>query len=896
MCITNIKNNALSAKLTSCNGYIIPIAVLMFVFLYAFSPAHPLIQPAQPVRVTAPLDSVKKDSVKKDSVTFKISKDALKNKVSYHAADSTFLDVKNRKLYLITKAEVTYENVKINADYICIDWKKNELIAYGIHDSFADSTMGRPVLSIDNEPYESDTMRYNFVSKKGKMKSVRTKQGDGFLYGETVKRDTSQSLFLKHGWYTTCSDEHPHFEIAVSKVKVIPNKSIISGPAHLVIADVPTPLVIPFGFFPINKGHRNGILIPRFVNEESPNGRGFGLNDGGYYIHIKDYADLRLTGSIFSKGSWIISAGSSYVQRYRYNGNVSFNYNVNKIGEPRTYEQTVARLFLITWNHTMDARVRPGTTFSANVNLQSGGAAGNYLRRNTTNSTEFLNNEIRSNISYSKSFMKGKMMLALNANHSQNTLSHAVNATLPSGQFYINSIYPFRFKEHPGSAKWYEKINTTYNLQFANSLTSNDSLFYNKEQYRADTLKKYLRNGLQHSIPLSTSFNLLKYFNVATGVTFNQRFYFNSIEKTFVEKGNYNGTKDTVLSTVKNGFHSPVDMGFSAGISTRIFGKFNFYNTRLIAIRHVLTPSVSFSYHPDYSEAIYGYYRKVKNPDASTYTTYSIFENGIYGSPALGKSAMLSLNLGNNLESKWKNKKDTITGVNKISLLDYLNFGTYYNLLADSMKLGNINVSGGTSILKKININFSGALTPYDKDSSKGNEYYVNRYLIQNGKGTLARIINFHTGFVFSFNGNPAQKKKPVSGFAPEVADIENRPYNYIDFNIPWNLHVNYNIDYNVRNKYIVSPTFRKFTQSLSLNGDFNITTNWKLAASMQVNPLNVQIQYVTVDLYRDLHCWDMRLQIIPIGDRRGFNFTIQAKSALLQQLKLTRRFDARYY
>ncbi len=874
------------------NRRFIPFALLMFVVLYAFaSDAHSLI----PAKSCAPLDSIKKDSV-----ILKISKDAPKSKISYHATDSAYFDIKNRKLYLVTDAVMEYDNVKVSADYICVDWSTNQLIAYGVRETKADSTRGKPVLTINDEPYLADTMIYDFKSRKGKMKNVRSRQGDGFLHGETVKRNTDESIFMKNGWYTTCNLEHPHYQINITKLKLIPNKQIVSGPAYLVVADVPTPLAIPFGFFPINKGQRNGILIPSFANEESPSGRGFGLLDGGYYFHLKDYADMKITGSIFSKGSWIGSVATNYVKRYRYNGGVSFKYGINKYGEPHTYEQKITKQFFFQWGHSINPLTHPGVSFNANVNLSSGGSEGSYLRRNATNTTDFVNNEIRSNINFTKSFMKDKMRLTITADHSQNSLTHLVTASFPSGQFSISNIYPFRFGEHLGGQRWYEKVSTNYNLSFSNSLTSNDSTFYTRAQYHIDTLRKYLRSALMHTIPLATSFNVLKYFNISPTITYRQRFYFNSIEKKLVEKGNSTGMGDSIYTSTIYGLKAPVDWDFGIGLSTRIFGKFNFYKTKLIAVRHIITPSLGFNYHPDYSDPKYGYYRKIGvegDTLRTKYNYYSIFSNGVYGSPELGRRASLSINIGNNFESKWKNKKDTITGTKKIVLLDILNFSSSYNFLADSLKLSDIGIQASTNILKRININFGSSFNPYAVDSSRNTEYKINRYLINSPAHKLARLQSLNLGLVVSLNSESLKKKKSNTGSERELNEVNNHLNNYIDFNIPWNLNFNYNFYYTA--PYILIPnnsTISRQRHSLSLNGDFSITPNWKLAGSIYMDPSKLQLQTVSLDLYRDLHCWDMRINIRPFGENRGFLFSLQAKSALLQQLKITRKFDSRYY
>jgi hypothetical protein len=878
----------------------IPVALLMFVVLYAFTttPRVAIIS-AHPFAGSLVTDTLPKDSLPEDSSGIAISKDAPKSKITYSATDSCFFDIRNRKLYLVTDAVMEYENVKVEAGYIMVDWNTNRLYAYGFKDSMADSTVGRPVLTIDNEPYASDTMIYDFKTKKGRMKSVRTKQGEGYLSGETVKRNSDETIFLKHGWYTTCNAEHPHFQIDVTKAKLIPNKQIVTGPAFLVIADVPMPVAVPFGFFPINKGQRNGFVIPRFANEESPNGRGFGLLDGGYYFHIKQYADMRLTGSIFSKGSWIVSASSNYVKRYRFNGGIRFDYANNKRGEPNTSEQTISKQFFLQWTHNLNQLVRPGTNFSANVNLSSGGVSGNYLRRNSTNTNEFLNNEIRSNISFSKSFLKNRMSLTLNANHSQNSVTHLVNMTLPSGQFYINNIYPFRFGEHVGSLRWYEKITTNYNMQFLNTLASNDSTFYTAAQYRTDTLKKYLKNGFMHTIPLGTSFNILKYLTISPGLQFNQRFYFNTVNKTLAVKGNYNGTGDSIYTQTVNGFKAPVDYSINLGMSTRFFGKFSFYRTKLIAIRHTVTPSVGFSYRPDYSEDRYGYYRKigvVNDTTRTRYNYYSIFEGGVFQYPSLGKTAALSFSLGNNFESKWKSKKDTVTGTKKVMLLDFLNINSGYNFLADSLKLGLINFSLGTNILRRISVNVSGSFNPYQVDSNAGMEYNIDKLLIRSEEPILARLQYIQAGLVFSLNSDVLKKKKSSVGTAEELNDVNDHPMRYIDFTIPWNLNFNYNFRYNAPYRLLSNEGFVKYTQSLMLSGDLRITANWKVAGNMAIDPTTLRLQYVSMDLYRDLHCWDMRLNVIPFGERRGFYFALAAKSSLLQDLKLTRRFDARYY
>jgi hypothetical protein len=858
--------------------------------MYAFADAHSFQSKAIGVTDTIPADSVRKDS------TVKIAKDAPKSKIKYHATDSALFDLKNKKLYLVKNAALEYQNMKVEANNIIVDWTTNELLAYGNYDSIADSTLGKPVLYIDNQPFSADTMIYNFNTQKGKMRAARTKQGEGYLYARAAKRNSDESMFLKDGWYTTCSYPHPHFQLNVTKVKLIPEKKIISGPAYLVIADVPLPLILPFGYFPINKGQRNGFIIPKFKSEEGQQGRGFGLLDGGYYFHIKDYADMRIAGSIFTKGSWILSTATSYSRRYHYNGNISLNYNVNKTGEPGTIEQVTSRMFFISLNHNLNPLTHPGTNFSANINLQSGGTSGNYLRKNSTNTNDFLNNEIRSNVNFSKSFFKNKVQLSLSANHSQNTLTHQLFLSLPSGQVYVNNIYPFRYKDHPGSQRWYEKISTNYVLQFKNELVSNDSLFYSRAQFRPDTLKKYLSNGLSHSIPIGTSINVLKYFNLSPSANFNQHFYFNTIRKTLLPNGNYNGTADSLITTRLYEFKAPYDYSFNLGLSTRIFGKFNFFHTKLIAIRHVATPSISFNYHPDFGKSEYGYYERVRNPNDTIYSIYSIFEGAPYGYPGRGEAGRLNFSLGNQFESKWKSKSDTVTHTKKIMLLDFLNFSTGYNFLADSMRWDNLALSGGTNIAKKVNINFDGIFTPYDKDSSKGSEYYVNRFLVNSPGNHLLKLLQLRTGLMFSLNSKQAQQRRSNKGTQQELDDIRDHPYQYIDFNIPWNLSLNYNLAYISKGKYIVPQEYKAFTQTLRLDGDFNITPNWKLAGNMIMDPSKLQVQYVSFDLYRDLHCWDMSISIRPFGESRGFLFNLKAKSTLLQDLKLTRKFDARYY
>ena len=829
------------------------------------------------------------DSTRPDSTGIRISKDALKSKVQYHAEDSIIFDVEGKGLFLYGKAELTYENLVLKAERISIDWNTNMLYAHGIKDTIGDSLMGTPAFTVDGENYRSEEMVYNFKNKKGKMIGVRTTQGEGFLYGKAVKRDENENLYMKNGWYTTCSEPHPHFQINVSEVKVIPNKRIITGPANLVISDIPTPAVVPFGFFPIQKGQRSGFILPTYSDDYQ---RGFGLRDGGYYFNINDYVDLKLTGSIFSRGAWIANIGSSYAKRYHYRGNFRVSYNRDLTGERGTYTEQIANLINVNWTHTQDGKARPGTNFSASVNAGSS----NYQRRNSLNTGEMLNNELTSSVNYSKSFGGGKYVFSLNANQRQNVTTRSLDLTLPNANFFVNNIYPFKRKEQIGSVRWYEKITTNYALDIRNSLSTYDSLLFKAEQWRPDVLNEKLSTGASHSIPLATSFMLLKYFTFTPSANLTQYFYPKTIEKLLIKGGGINGT-DTNITQWKNDFRVATAYSMNFGVNTRFYGMYKFNGRKLLAMRHTVMPSIGFAYKPDYGLINrYGYYQQYEVANRGYFEKYSIFERSTHGGPAAGRVGSLNTSVNNSFEIKVRNPKDTINPVSKISIIDNLALSAGYNFFADSLKLSPLNLSARSLILKKINIDFGASFSPYQLDTVRGTVRSVNRYLIQSPNPKLANMQTARLAFSFNLNDQANKKRTSNRATEGELADINRFPDRYVDFNIPWNLNVMYNFGYTMRNPFDASATIKsQFTQNVSLNGDFNLTPKWKVGGDAYFDVQTQQFTYMSVNVYRDLHCWDMQMNIRPFGTLRGFNFTIKVKSPVLSDLKLVRRFDNRF-
>lgn len=787
--------------------------------------------------------------------------EALRSKIKYSARDSVRADLLEKNVYLFGAATVDYEDLHLDAERILIDMDKKELTAEGVADSLGNVT-GSPHFSQGNQKFRSSTIRYNFDTKKGKIGYVITQEGDGFIHGEVVKKDPENNFFIRRGMYTTCDLDTPHFAITSNKLKVISNNKIVTGPAYLTIESVPTPIAIPFGFFPNKKGRSSGVIFPVFGESAQ---RGFYFQHLGYYFGFNDFFNLALTSDLYTLGSFTLDASSLYKNRYRYSGSFQLSYAYTVTSEPELPDYNSRKDFHINWSHNQDPKANPNRSFSASVNAGSS----SYYQNTISSTNNFLSNTFQSSISYSRTFPGKPYNLGVQLTHSQNTITHDIRITSPDLSFNVARIYPFRRKHTAGAQKWFEKIGASYSVRATNYIQTKDSMLFRRE-----SLDQF-QNGIQHNIPISTSFNILKYFTVTPSANYTERWYFKTTQYDWDPERLQTDTMQV------HGFQTNRDYQFSVGTSTRIYGMFQMPRGPIAAIRHVLTPSVSLSYRPDFSAQSFGYYKSVQTDSTGTERNYSIFQSNVYGGPPAGKYGTLSFSLNNNLEMKVRTRSDTGEVLKKIKLLESLNFGAGYNLMADSMKWSVLSVNGRTTILDKIGINFGAILDPYAFDENNRDynrfQYDMNRQVFRLTSASLS----------FNYTLNKQAPKQGNKYSKQELDYINSHPEEYVDFTIPFNLSMSYTMSYS---KTGALPSTTR--QSASVNGDFSLTSRWKIGFNSWYDFDNGRFTNFGVNFYRDLHCWEMRLGWIPFGFQQSYNFQINVKASILQDLKLIKKRD----
>jgi len=704
---------------------------------------------------------------------------------------------------------------------------------------------------------------------------------------------------LKNGKYTTCDAAHPHFYIAITKGISMPNDKIVSGPAYIVLADVPLPIGIPFGFFPNTTTKSSGVLIPRYGEEDR---RGFYLQDGGYYFAMNEYLDLRVTGDIYSNGTWGVRVGSNYKVNYKFNGNLNVRYfkNINGYkGIEGFYD--VSKDYNIGWSHNQDAKANPNSSFRASVNLSSS----SYDRNHTRNINSVMTNTKQSSISYQKSFPNSPFNLSASLNQSQNSKTNGVNLTLPKISLNMSRINPFKRKVATGPSKWYEDIQLSYTSLLENRISTVDSLLFTSAVWND------MENGYKHSIPLNLSIKpfrktpMLQTFAITPSMNYNGVLYTRQMYKEF-DSYDANGKAiitDTLINKISYG-HS-LYPSISSGISSKIYGMFQFSGDgRLEAIRHVMTPSATFSYVPDISSVMPDYYRDVVDESDSILETYSIYEGQIYGTPTLrGASGSLNFSLRNNLEAKMRSKEDTIDELEKVKILDNLSLSTSYNLFhSDTLTPAwtPIGFNGSTRVFKdKLNLSIRGVLDPFGYDTIRNRSRET--WFSQTGKPIRLTNISMSAGFRLSSKKQTPGRKDDQANLDSEsqlnnmdmAMDPSMGPYDpnqeeyygsYVDFDIPWSLRVDYSFSYNKPRDEV------KIVQTLRASGDFSLTPNWKIGFNTGYDLDKMQFTTTNLSIYRDLHCWEMRISVVPFGYYKSYNFQINAKSTILSDLKYNKR------
>lgn len=784
------------------------------------------------------------------------TKQVLDAPVIYSAKDSMRIDVKEKKLYLYGDAEVNYKEINLKSAYIELDFRKNTLFAEGTKDSLG-REKGRPEFKEGAQIIKSKTILYNFETKKGLITDVITQEADGYIHGETVKKMEDNVMFIKHGKYTTCENEHPHFYFNISKLKVIPDDKIISGPANLVVEDVPTPLAIPFGFFPNKKGRKNGILIPQYGESQA---LGFFLKEGGYYVGLSENMDLALTGDIYTRGSWATRAHTNYTQRYKFAGSFDARYSQIQISEREFPDYQLNKDFFVKWTHRQDPKARPNSSFSADVSA----GTSSFNRLNSAASTDFLQNAFQSSINYSKSWAGKPYSLNISARHTQNTQDSSVVISLPEVAFVVQRVFPLKKKTVVGSERWYEKIGVSLTSSMKNEIATKEYLLFTPA-----SLNNF-RNGVQHSVPISTSFKTMKYFTITPSINLTERWYFKTLEQS------YDNELQKVISDTITRFARAGEYNLNTNFTTKIYGMYQYRKGPIEAIRHVVTPTLGLTYRPDFDSRRFGYF----GDSTGTLTSYSPYQLGIYGVPSPGQQGLISMRFINNVEMKTRAKSDTTSG-KKIKLMENLDFGSAYNVLADSLNWQNITINGRTQLFEKVSILFGGGIDPYALDSA-GRK--VNRFMWDTNK-QLGRLTAANLAISFSLNS----KKKQGSTSSKKATDeelnmIERDRGNFADFNVPWNLSVNYNINYS-------KPGFvKQLTQSVTFNGDLNLTPRWKVGFDSGYDFVKKEMTYTRINIFRDLHCWEMKFNWVPFGVNKSYLLEINVKSAVLQDMKLSRR------
>ena len=832
----------------------------------------------------------------------------LDNQVVFSSNDSIVMTGKNR-IYMYGQGKVTYGKLKLDADQIDMDMKTSLVYAVGRKDSLGE-WIGKPIFDEGGTTYETETMQYNFKSKKGYITNVITQQGDGYLTGGETKKDADDTYYIKNGRYTTC-DNHdcPHFYFQVTKGKMRPKEDIVVGPTYMVLAGLPLPIAVPFGYFPFTEKYSSGVIMPTVGDDYK---RGFYLRDGGYYFAISDNIDLALTGEIYTKGSWGIKARSNYIKRYKFSGNFDLSFLKSVYGDKGMPDYSKQTNFQVVWSHTQDPKANPNLNLSASVNFATSGYNRNDM--NSYYSSAFTENTKSSSINLSYRFPQSKWSLSTTLNVSQRTQDSTLSVSFPNFTLTMSQIYPFKRKKAVGEERWYEKIRMSYSGQFQNSLTAKQDEFFKKN------LIKDWRNGMRHTVPISATFNLFKYINITPQISLTDRMYTNKVRRQW----DPNAAAE-VCDTTYN-FYNVWDFSASMSLATKLYGFYQplpFLGNKVKMIRHVLTPTISFSASPDFSSSFFGYYDSYNYVDVNgneKTRKYSLFPNSLFGVPGQGKTGALSVSLANNVEMKVRSDKDSI-GEKKISIIENFTISQSYNFAADSLNWSNLNTSINLRLVKNFNLNLSAVWDVYTYQLNEyGNPVRVNIPRWEVGKG-WGKLSSTGTSFSYTFNNDTFKRKNkgkdgkasaddengeiddgsdenadredgaPQSPFAKKKSDVATDEDGYMKWSVPWNLTLNYSVNYGYGAFDKEKLEYRgKFTQNLSFSGNIRPTKNWNFGFTASYNFDTGKLAYMNCNISRDLHCFVMRASFVPVGPYKSYNFHISVKSAMLSDLKYDKR------
>lgn len=814
-----------------------------------------------------------------DSFPLLISKDSIDAPVNFEAEDSMVIDIPNKKIYLYSKGKVKYKDILLESSFIELDQPSKILTAHGVSDSTGRSG-GRPSFKQGESAFTSDTIKYNFQTQKGLTIGTYTQEGEMFVYGQKVKKIDPSTFFASKARFTSCNYDTPHFAFRARKVKFISGKLAVTGLVHPEFEGVPVPVGLPFGLFPLKQGRRTGLLPPQpTVNDQL----GFGLEGLGYYKTFGDHWDATVRANIYSYGSWNLFLSPTYRVRYRYSGSFNLSFMNNKFGFKGDPDyRPPSRNFALQWTHSVDGKARPGQTFSASVNLAT--SLFNQLLPN--NAQQNFNNNLSSSIAYQKSWAGKPYNLTVSANHTQNSLTRLYNVSLPDVGFTVNTIYPFQRKNFVGAPKWYEKLGVAYNGNFRNQFSFYDSSFNLRQLI--DTFQW----GARHSIPIQLSLPSLGPLQVGPSISYEEIWY----AQSFVRQWNNNSRKvDTVIN---KGFYRGRQMSLGLNFSTALFGTMNFKNkTGVQAIRHVIRPTIGISYRPDLAK---DQWYETQVDTLGNRFRFNRFEGSLYGGLSEGRSGFISLTLDNNLEMKVRSKKDTTeNGIKKVRLIDGFGLNTGYNLLADSFALSDFNFYLRSNLFEKLSLTASAVVSPYQQDE-RGRR--LRQYAWQGGKFSPGRFVSGFISLNTQFRSKPRDDKKEKEkqqylkdratqndDASREMRMVNNNPSEYADFNIPWSINLSYALNLSRQLKPDYSGFTTVLTQSLNFNGDFNLTEKWKIIGQGTFDIQTRTLQYFTASISRDLHCWQMSINVSPVGIYRSFSISINPKSSLLRDLRINR-------
>jgi lipopolysaccharide assembly outer membrane protein LptD (OstA) len=855
----------------------------------------------------SPIDSLRHDTLKHKTRRFKPkrSDSAIETQVICSASDSSYRDMEQKKIFYYGNAEAKYDDIVLTASCLEFDLETSTCRAYGSLDSLG-KIQGRPVFKQGESTFEATEMFYNFKSKKGIITKVWTEESGGYLHGDRVKRMDDNSINIRSGGYTTCDlKDHPHYQFKFTKAKVIPDDKIVTGPIYLTISDVPLPLALPFAMIPNTKGKKSGLIIPTYG--ESAN-RGFYLENGGYYWAINDYYDLQVLGDIYTRGSWGIKPTFRYNRRYKHNGSMALSFAVNKIGTKGAADYQESNDFKIQWTHKQDTKAHPRRNFSANVNIVSS----NFNKYNAQTTTDQLSNTFQSSISYQTNF-GGKLYLTLNASHSQNTLTRQMTASLPEITLTVNTFYPLQKVGKKGKKRWYQSLSMGYTMNGKIYVNDVDTVLFKGFSddfggWARSFISDRAQKGVKHTMPISATIKVLKHFAWTNSIGLNDYMYFQRTERQWIH--DTDSTGHLQIDTI-NGFYNLVDFNASTKITTKIYGMKHFSGGPIRAIRHVITPEIGFTYRPNFGDPKWGVYGSYTDGDGKV-QTYNKFDRALYGTPSQTQQGLLTYNIGNNLEIKVPSKSDTITGMKKVPILESLSLSGNYDVTKDSVRFSPLSVSGRTTLFKKLGINYSSSWDPYAADSLGRR---INKFeVIENRRLFRKTGSSWRFSLSYSFNQNDLKKLQGKQGSQAlrneinerarqsdifdqdELNEILGNPNAYIDWTTPWSLSVSYNLTYTTSIAYaaFLGIATNTYVHTIGLNGDISITPKWKFTFSTGWDFVNNDITYTNLSIYRDLHCWEMRFNWIPIGSYKSWNFTINVKSQALKDLKYEKKKDYR--